>query len=406
MQEVVSTFLVARPATLKVARQEPEPASGTRRGKRKRAVLESEEFVEGEGVARTTRSKSRKLAASQTSQSEAIANDDSDDDGSFEPVAPADDGLVECPLGCGKRLKIESVEPHLDRCEDEQKAESRARSRIQAPSPLRVASKAQERLSEPHYSMLNDNAMKKKLKDAGLANTGNKQLMIKRYKEWVNIWNANCDSSNPRSKRELLHDIDTWERTQGGRAHTSNMGAVVMRKDFDGQGWANSNRDEFSKLIADARRKRQSPVVEAVLNADAGKVTRANGEGDVSNRDGLNQHSSQSSAHSAAEHPTPAASSQMPPSLQAPTPTSPTKHRPPSALEITPTQAPPQDEIPAYLPEEAHLQPSEAIGQHSDQSVQSLPYALQMHPHSSPVERWAMYAMPSEAEVALDGEVG
>lgn len=33
-----------------------------------------------------------------------------------------------------------------------------------------------------------------------------------------------------------------------------------MKKDFDGQGWASSNKDQFDALIANARRKRGMPV--------------------------------------------------------------------------------------------------------------------------------------------------
>ncbi|KAK6436236.1 E3 ubiquitin-protein ligase rad18 [Oleoguttula sp. CCFEE 5521] len=260
IQEVVTTFIAARPATLKVARDEREAASGTRRGKRKRTVLDSDDVAEVAEEGRTTRRKSRRLAASQTSQPDTVTVDDSDEDETFAPVEPPDDGLVECPLGCGKRMKIDAVEPHLDRCEDEQQEERRAKLRPPFRLAPRTAPKAQERISEPNYSMLNDLAMRRKLKDAGLSNTGVKQLMIKRYTEWVNLWNANCDSSDPRSRREIMRDLETWERTQGGKAHVPAMSSSVMRKDFDGADWANSNKDDFSRLIADARKKRASPA--------------------------------------------------------------------------------------------------------------------------------------------------
>ncbi|KAK6431890.1 E3 ubiquitin-protein ligase rad18 [Oleoguttula sp. CCFEE 5521] len=249
-----------RPATLKVAREEREVADGTRRGKRKRAVLDSYDVADVAEEGRTTRRKSRRLAASQTSQPDAITVDDSEEDGSFEPEAPLDDGLVECPLGCGKRMKIDAVEPHLDRCEEEQEEQRKAKLRPPTRLAPRTAPNAQDRISEPNYSMLNDIAMRKKLKEFGLSSAGVKQLMIRRYTEWVNLWNANCDSSSPRSKRELMHDLDTWERTQGGKAHTPVVANSVMKKDFDGAGWANSNKDDFSRLIADARKKRPSPA--------------------------------------------------------------------------------------------------------------------------------------------------
>lgn len=42
----------------------------------------------------------------------------------------------------------------------------------------------------------------------------------------------------------------------------SNLSSNVMRKDFDGAGWARKNQDDFSKLIADAKRKKHNPSLE------------------------------------------------------------------------------------------------------------------------------------------------
>lgn len=277
LQEVVSTFVTARPQAIKIAKEEQEkPNNPTKAGKRKRVLLDSDD-IEKEG--RTTRSKTRRTVASQSSQPDTVEIDDSEDDETFEPDQPKDDGLVECPLGCGKRMKIEAVEPHLDRCEDEKEAAKRAKSRTpigggfgSSRASPRQTPRPQDRISELNYSLLKEGAMRKKMDELGLPSFGSKQLMVRRHTEWVNLWNANCDSSRSRTKRELLHDLDTWERTQGGRAPTSNQGTAIMRKDFDGTGWANKNKDDFSRLIADARRKKTAPPPAG----DSGK--QSNGE--------------------------------------------------------------------------------------------------------------------------------
>lgn len=276
LQEVVSTFLAARPQAIKIAREEREQPNNAKSTKRKRAILDSDEIAGAEKGGRTTRSKSRRTVASQGSQQEAIEVDDSEDDGPFEPEKPQDDGLVECPLGCGKRMKIEAVEPHLDRCEDEKVAAKRAKSRTpigglssSRPSP-RNTPRPQDRISELNYSLLKETATRKKMDELGLPSFGSKQLMVRRHTEWVNLWNANCDSSHARTKRELLNDLDTWERTQGGRAPMSNQGHGIMKKDFDGTGWAHKHNDDFSRLIADARRKKATtqPAAEAGKKVD------------------------------------------------------------------------------------------------------------------------------------------
>lgn len=177
-----------------------------------------------------------------------------------------DDGLVACPI-CSWRMKPEKVDRHLDTdCPGEprpQPSESKPRkfgfqnSRPAANTPT----KPQERLSPLNYSMMKEAALKKRLLEIGISSWGSRQLLEKRHREWVMIWNANCDSARPKTKSELLRDLDTWERTQGGSAppnsHSANLGAQIKDKEFDGMGWASKHSDSFKDLIANARKSRQ-----------------------------------------------------------------------------------------------------------------------------------------------------
>ncbi|CAK3932232.1 Postreplication repair E3 ubiquitin- ligase rad18 [Lecanosticta acicola] len=269
LQEVVSNFLAARPAALVLARKAQEETDTLKRpGKRKRATVpNSSDAADESSSGRTLRSKSRRIAASQESQPEPIEIEDSEPEDDEEPEL--DDGRVACPLGCGKRMKEEEVFNHLDRCEDEKKQASKGKSRpplngfAKSKPPSSQTARPQDRTNELNYSMMKETALAKKLKEIGVPNWGSKQLMISRHKEWVNIWNANCDSTRPRTKRELLHDLDTWERTQGGRAPVANgFSSTIMRKDFDQGAYAKRHQDDFSRLIADARRKKNNPAVE------------------------------------------------------------------------------------------------------------------------------------------------
>lgn len=115
-----------------------------------------------------------------------------------------------------------------------------------------------ERLPQLSYGLLKEQALRKKLSDLGIPNSGPKALLMKRHTEWVNLVNANCDSSRPRTKRELLSELDSWERSQGRNilnGLTGNETNSVMRKDFDGAAWASSHGNEFQQLTAQARRK-------------------------------------------------------------------------------------------------------------------------------------------------------
>ena len=298
LQEVVATFQTARPAAIKVAKREQEaPQNRRNRAKRKRTVPDEEDGgSEHAGEGRQTRSKSRRVAASQPATLAPIEIQDTDpeDDDDFHPEP--DDGLVECLLGCGKRMKPEQMDSHLDRCEDEKKAATtRAKSHTPVanpfgsrPSPRQRNARPEERLAELNYSLLKEIGMRKKLEELGIPAWGNKQLMVRRHVEWVNLWNANCDSRQPRTKRELLNELDTWERTQGGRAPggQTSFAANVMKKDFDGAGWASKNKGEFSRLIADAKRKKGvQPSVDSPAKGEDG--SRQDAEKPLSNGEKL-----------------------------------------------------------------------------------------------------------------------
>ena len=80
---------------------------------------------------------------------------------------------------------------------------------------------------------------------------------MRRHTEWINLVNANCDSRFPRTKRDLLRDLDIWDKTQGRQPNTGNIASTmtVMHKEFDGAAWAKNHDNDFKKLIAEARRK-------------------------------------------------------------------------------------------------------------------------------------------------------
>lgn len=114
--------------------------------------------------------------------------------------------------------------------------------------------------------------MKKKLVDLGIPASGPRALLIRRHSEWVNLVNANCDAARPRTKRELLQDLDAWERSQGGLANNGNGSfdgvSTVMKKDFDGAAWSSNHGPDFQRLIAQARQKPTAPSPQDNLTSD------------------------------------------------------------------------------------------------------------------------------------------
>jgi E3 ubiquitin-protein ligase RAD18 len=190
-----------------------------------------------------------------------------------------DDGLVACPI-CLQRMKIEAVDRHISTgsCPGEPQAQSQLRAPISNGSSSRnnqshfLSSSKPNRQHPPraleplpalNYSMLKDNALRKKLAELNLSTVGSRQQLEQRHKEWATIWNANCDSAHPKTRNELVRDIETWERTVSNAARPSSLYGghaaqpQVKDKDFDGASWSTSNDSSFKDLIAKARQTKK-----------------------------------------------------------------------------------------------------------------------------------------------------
>jgi len=155
---------------------------------------------------------------------------------------------------------------------DEPPRPSSAKGLIQSPvKPPPKEMKRPERLAQLNYSMVKDGPLRKKLLDQGLSTMGSRQMLERRYGEWVTLWNSNCDARIPKGKSDLKRELEVWERTQGGRAQTTysmEPGAQIKDKNFDGKAWATKHDDSFRDLIASARRKLPAKPVVPPLEPD------------------------------------------------------------------------------------------------------------------------------------------
>lgn len=126
----------------------------------------------------------------------------------------------------------------------------------------KTESPAPSRLPGLNFSLLSETNLRKKLKELGIPSSGKKDLMMRRHTEWLHLWNSNCDASEDRrkSKRELLRELDTWERIHGGNASVAE--SKVMQKDYDAKAHASAHKSQFDDLIANARKKRAAPKVD------------------------------------------------------------------------------------------------------------------------------------------------
>lgn len=180
-----------------------------------------------------------------------------------------DDGLVPCP-SCQKRMKEWQVFTHLESCPgpSPKKKPAERTATLGLSLQPRQHNTNLERLPALNYSMLKDNALRKRMAELGISSQGSRSLLERRHKEYITIWNANCDAARPKSHHELLRQLDAWERSQGGRApivgRAVQNAAVIKDKDFDGSAWATQHNDSFKDLIASARKTSQAARSKAI----------------------------------------------------------------------------------------------------------------------------------------------
>ncbi|KAK9373173.1 uncharacterized protein V1513DRAFT_450046 [Lipomyces chichibuensis] len=174
------------------------------------------------------------------------------------------DGLVPCPV-CNVVMTPQEVQIHLDDCFKEQEAkESRANPSSSSKSndhirtlqsqPLSTKSKKPlQRLPKLQYDLFNDSKLRSKLVELGLPAYGTRVQLQQRHTEWVSLWNANADSNNPKTKKQLLRDLNDWE---------SNLTKYAVQKVSanDLATWGRTHSNEFDDLIARAKKNVQKKL--------------------------------------------------------------------------------------------------------------------------------------------------
>ncbi|KAG9496936.1 hypothetical protein J7337_011725 [Fusarium musae] len=275
MEDAVQAFINARPATLELARNADTDKTSSKR-KAVQDHHESGDAPDGKRLRSSTRLRNTRSHPSYTvpaEEDETVQVSEGDEEFQPEP----EDGLVACPV-CESRMKEWQVFKHLETCTGPVQRPLRTLGSSSSTSfnQQRPQTKAPDRLPAINYSMFKDQALRKKMSDLGISNQGPRILLERRHKEWMTIWNSNCDAARPRKRHELLHDLDVWERTQGGRAPTTGRSiqnaAIIKDKDFDGAAWAAKHDSSFKDLIANAKRTRLEAKKKAEQAANESKM--------------------------------------------------------------------------------------------------------------------------------------
>lgn len=122
-----------------------------------------------------------------------------------------------------------------------------------------------KRLAKISYNVMNDAKLRKTMADLGISTTGNRTQLQRRCTEFIAMWNSNLDSSHPKTRKDLLHDMKAWDRIQ---ARPINK---ITNDEIDYANQKGLYDDDFADLVSKARdslKKRK-----AIDASEAGKMT-------------------------------------------------------------------------------------------------------------------------------------
>uniref|UniRef100_A0A671UEG6 RING-type E3 ubiquitin transferase n=1 Tax=Sparus aurata TaxID=8175 RepID=A0A671UEG6_SPAAU len=128
---------------------------------------------------------------------------------------------VECPV-CSVSVPQQFINKHLDTCLTRGEKKESLRS---SPAPARRP------MGKLVYNLLSMQELKRRLKECHLSVQGSRDQMIKRHRDFVQIYNAQCDSLNPKSAEEIAKELEANEkiRTQlQGKAKAVSLTASTV----------------------------------------------------------------------------------------------------------------------------------------------------------------------------------
>ncbi|NWW63824.1 RAD18 ligase, partial [Ifrita kowaldi] len=184
------------------------------------------------------------------------------------------DKKVECPV-CEVAVLEQYINKHLDSC----------LTREEKKDSLRSSAHKRKLMSKVVYNLLSDRDLRKKLKEHGLSTSGTRQQLIKRHQEFVHMYNAQCDSLNPKSVAEVVKELEKNEKMRvqlecnkaGENSLTFTKDQTEEEIDKIHAEYRNKHRSEFKFLVDQVnkqwKKRRESKAESAKQNKEKVAVT-------------------------------------------------------------------------------------------------------------------------------------
>ncbi|KAI8898399.1 hypothetical protein BC833DRAFT_590016 [Globomyces pollinis-pini] len=119
------------------------------------------------------------------------------------------------------------------------------------------------------YHLYKDNKIRALLQNEALSSYGDRSSLIKRHSQWIMMFNANCDSSQPKSLKELRSDLNDWEQLNATRTTQPQNSNHELTKEYQNSitNHLFKYKEHFEELIEEikARKsncKKKNPEIE------------------------------------------------------------------------------------------------------------------------------------------------
>uniref|UniRef100_A0A8D8Q6U5 RING-type E3 ubiquitin transferase n=1 Tax=Cacopsylla melanoneura TaxID=428564 RepID=A0A8D8Q6U5_9HEMI len=167
---------------------------------------------------------------------------------------------AQCPV-CSVEIPQRNINLHLDEC--------LARANGAPPKSVPQNKPSRRPLPKLALSLMKEKELKSKCKEYDLSSLGDRKALISRIQRYTCLYNSECDSLNPRSKTEIVRQIEREEKTVqsssagGVKSLFSNVGRKTDPKVIEevNTKYLQDNKTVFQKLIENMRERDGSRIV-------------------------------------------------------------------------------------------------------------------------------------------------
>ncbi|GAA6215798.1 E3 ubiquitin-protein ligase RAD18 isoform X3 [Lates japonicus] len=172
---------------------------------------------------------------------------------------------VECPV-CSVSVPQQFINKHLDTCLTSGEKKESLRSSL---------GKARRPMAKLVYNLLSMQELKRRLKECHLSMQGSRDQLIKRHQEFIHIYNAQCDSLNPKSAEDIAKEVEANEKIRNQLQGKAKPVMVFTKNQTEKEieemhsNYRKQHSSDFSRLIAQVRGRlettRQTRIKQEVI---------------------------------------------------------------------------------------------------------------------------------------------